>query len=220
MVVVTGASSGIGLATASICLARGHTVAGIDLVTNPALEYAAGYKHYTVDASDADSLPELTNVEFLVNNAGTCDPEQSSRYFRDNYESVRNCTRKYGLQPKIVSVVNVASMSAHNGAEFEEYVASKGAVLAYTKWTALQIAQYGATCNSISPGGVITPANKHILLSPELQQRVVKETLLCKWASAKEIAEWIYFLAVHNRSMTGQDVLIDNGETLRTTFIW
>ena len=56
-------------------------------------------------------------------------------------------------------MLNVCSTSAHNGAEFPEYCASKGGLLAYTKHLAMRIAQYGATCNSISPGGVITPMN-------------------------------------------------------------
>ena len=45
-------------------------------------------------------------------------------------------------------------------------------------------------------------------------------TPLRKWASAEEIAEWAYFLTVINKSMTAQDLLIDNGEAARAEFIW
>ena len=41
-----------------------------------------------------------------------------------------------------------------------------------------------------------------------------------KWASEEEIAEFTYFLAIYNKSMTGEDLLIDNGEKLKSNFVW
>ena len=73
-----------------------------------------------------------------------------------------------------------ASVSAHKGAEFPEYCASKGGVLAYTKNVALRVAKYGATCNSISAGGVITELNAHILENKSLWDQVMAETLIPK----------------------------------------
>ena len=46
------------------------------------------------------------------------------------------------------------------------------------------------------------------------------ETLLPKWAEVEEIAEWAYFITVVNRSMTAQDILVDNGENAKANFIW
>ena len=85
---------------------------------------------------------------------------------------------------------------------------------------ALTLSKRGVTCNSISPGGVITPANAHILNDERLYAAVKAETLLGKWAEAEEIAELAYFMTVTNRSMTGEDLLIDNGEMLKSNFIW
>ena len=111
-------------------------------------------------------------------------------------------------------------MSAHNGAEFPRYAASKGGLLTYTKWTAQEIAQYGAVCNSVSPGGVFTASNKHIIQNEELYKRVCDETLLGKWAIPEEIAEWVYYMAAVNRSATAQDIVIDNGEMAKFNFVW
>ena len=130
------------------------------------------------------------------------------------------CTEKYGIQPNIKAIIMTASVSAHNGAEFPEYCASKGGVLAYTKNVALRVAKYGATCNSISAGGVITELNAHILENKSLWDQVMAETLIPKWATVEEMAEWTYFLAVVNKSMTAQDVLIDNGEIAKANFVW
>ena len=88
------------------------------------------------------------------------------------------------------------------------------------KNVALRISKYGATANSISPGGVITPLNKHILESEELYSQVLNETLLNKWATAEEIADFAYFVSVINKSMTGEDIFIDKGEKLKSNFIW
>ena len=118
------------------------------------------------------------------------------------------------------SVLFIASASARNGAEFPVYAASKAGIVGYMKNQALLLAKRGIICNSISPGGVITPANDHILKDPSLYEAVLAETLLGKWAEASEIADLAYFLTVSNRSITGEDILIDNGEMLKSNFIW
>jgi 3-oxoacyl-[acyl-carrier protein] reductase len=88
------------------------------------------------------------------------------------------------------------------------------------KNTALRLAKYGATSNSISAGGVYTPLNAHIIDDPKLMRQCLDETLLGRWADPEEIAELAYFMTNINRSMTGQDILIDNGEQLKSNFIW
>lgn len=212
-IIITGTSQGIGYEAALLFLKHGHEVHGID--EKPTTIHDENYTHYVCSVSG--ELPEIKDVNVLVNNAGVQDEERSIEV---NLIGTIRCTEKYAMQPKIKSVLNVVSASSHSGAEFPYYVASKGGVLAYTKYTALQLAKYGATCNSISPGGVITPMNEHILNDKNLYQAVLDETLLNKWASAVEIAEWIYFVTILNSSMTGQDILIDNGEMAKSNFIW
>ena len=175
--------------------------------------YAAGCIVY----ADKGFTRFQTFLNILINNAGVQD---SGRDIDVNLRGTIYCTEKYGIQPNIKSIVMTASVSAHNGAEFPEYCASKGGVLAYTKNVALRVAKYGATCNSISAGGVITELNAHILENPALWDQVMAETLLPKWATVEEMAEWTYFLAVVNQSMTAQDILIDNGEIAKANFVW
>lgn len=213
-VLVTGTSSGIGKAIALKYIHEGHEVLGIDW-SDSTIES----EHYTHIKKDicSNELPDIENVDILVNNAGVQNTKDDIDI---NLKGTINITEKYGIQSNIKSIVFIASASASTGAEFPEYVASKGGMVAYMKNVALRIAEYKATANSVSAGGVITPLNKHIIESPKLWNEVLNETLLNKWATAEEIADFVYFLSVNNKSMTGQDLLIDNGEALKSNFVW
>jgi len=213
-VLITGSSSGIGRAIALKFLYCGHEVVGFD--RKPGSIDEKNYSHFIVDVKDKNNFPEIDGVEILINNAGT----QNENDIDNNLKGTIYITEKYGVQKNIKAIVNIASSSAHSGSEFPEYAASKGGMLAYTKNVALRVAEFGATCNSVSPGGVVTKLNEHILKDEKLWQEVLSEALLHKWASVEEIAEWVYFVAVINKSMTAQDVLIDNGEIAKSNFVW
>lgn len=216
LVLVTGSSEGMGREIAYKFIDAGYRVIGLDI--KPQTIFEPEYTHYICDVSDRESLPDLSeNVSILINNAGV---QNSGRDIEVNLKGVINCTEKYGLQPEIRAIVNQASVSAHNGAEFPEYVASKGGVLSYTRWTAKEIAKYGATCNSLSFGGVLTDLNKNIIEDKKCWEEIMEMTPLSKWATSREAAEWVYFIARVNKSMTGQDIIIDNGEVLNHRFVW
>ena len=210
-VLVTGSSNGIGKAIALKFLNNDFEVIGFDIEDSTIKDN--NYIHYK--KSICDELPELENIDIIINNAGI----QDGNPIDVNLKGTINVTEKY-ITPSIKSVVFIASSSASTGSEFPEYVASKGGVVAYMKNVALRISKYGATANSISPGGVITRLNEHILNDENLYKQVLDETLLNKWASTEEIADFAYFISVINKSMTGEDIFIDNGEKLKSNFIW
>jgi NAD(P)-dependent dehydrogenase (short-subunit alcohol dehydrogenase family) len=214
-VLITGTGKGIGKAIAQKFLEFGHAVYGIDKLTASITH--KNYTHFICDITKKDGLPELSGVEILINNAGV---QNEGNDIEVNLSGTMSVTEKYAFQEKIKSVLMIASAAASTGAEFTEYAASKGGVVSYSKNVALRLAEYGATCNSFSPGGFLTDSNAHIINSPELWDKVMGETLLKKWMSVSECADWAYFLTVVNKSMTGQDVISDNGEISKATFIW
>ena len=213
-VLITGTSQGIGKAIASIFLENGHDVIGID--RNEASISHDSYQHLLHDVRDIENIPEMEDIHILINNAGT----QNEDDIEINLRSLIRLTEKYGIQKNIKSILNVGSASGHTGAEFPEYCASKGGVIAYTKNVAQRVAEFGATCNSIDPGGVLTPLNDCVINDPQLWQEIMDHTPLKRWATAEEIAQWAYFMTVTNTFCTGQCIVIDGGESINSHFVW
>lgn len=213
-VLVTGTTQGIGKAICEIFLNRGHNVIGIDRMES-SIDHN-NYTHYVCDVRDYKNLPEISDVEILINNAGT----QNEQDIDINLKALIHITEKYGIQENIHSILNIGSASAHTGSEFPEYCASKGGVLSYTKNVAIRISQFGATCNSLDPGGVLTPLNKCVIEDEYLWSQIMDETPLKRWATCEEIAEWAYFLTSVNSFCTGQNILVDGGESINYKFIW
>ena len=211
---ITGSSKGVGRAAALKFLQEGHSVFGFDILESTVSH--PSYTHFVRDVRDPSPL-SIPDPEIVVNNAGTLEEKDALDV---NLIGAIRFTELIKNSPSLKSVLFIASASARNGAEFPYYVASKAGIVGYMKNLALAEAKRGVTVNSISPGGVITPANRHILESEQLYRAVLAETLLGKWCEAEEIADLAYFLTVVNRSMTGEDLLIDNGEMLTSNFIW
>ena len=213
-ILITGTSRGIGKAIAEMFLKNGHEVFGID--REKASIEDKSYTHYRMDIRDYDRLPDIEGVNILINNAGT----QNGDDIDINLKALIHITEKYGVQKNIRSILNIGSASAHTGSEFPEYCASKGGVMAYTKNTAMRVASFGATCNSLDPGGVLTPLNECVMNDEELWKQIMDETPLRRWATPEEIAEWAYFLTAVNTFCTGQSIIVDGGECIKHNFVW
>ena len=215
-VLISGSSKGIGLAVAKRFLKEGHEVYGLDLL--PSAIDNKYYHHFICDVSKEKELPELEDMEILFVNAGKQDSKDD---ITNNLKGAINVTEKYGLSESVKSILFNASASARSGYEFPEYVASKAGMVGYMKNVACRLAEQGVTVNSISLGGVLTESNQAVFEDPELWEKVMDATPMKKWMTLEEVCDWVLFLTLKNKSMSGQDTLIDNGELdLNNTFIW
>ena len=215
-ILITGTSKGIGLALAKRYLELGHEVYGLDLL-EPSIN-DKNYHHYQVDVSKKKQLPNIEGIEILINNAGLQNCKDD---IDNNLKSTIYVTEKYGFSSSIKSILFNASASSRSGFEFPEYVASKAGMVGYMKNVASRLAPQGVTVNSISLGGVITESNKRVMEHQESWDKIMEVTPMKKWMTESEVCDWVYFLTIVNKSMSGQDILIDNGEyNLNSTFVW
>ena len=215
-VLITGTSRGIGLAVAKRFLKEGHEVFGLDLL--PSNIDDKSYHHFVCDISKKKSLPDINDIDIIFNNAGL---QNSKDDIDNNLKGTINVTEKYGYQESIKSILFNASASSRSGFEFPRYVASKAGIVGYMKNVASKLAEYNVTVNSISLGGVITESNKDVMEDEKSWNEIMEHTPMKKWMTESEVCDWVMFLTLVNKSMSGQDILIDNGEyNLNNTFIW
>lgn len=213
-VLITGTSSGIGLAIAMKFLNEGHYVIGFDI--KPSVIEDPNYEHWMLDVGK-NMLPRLDNVNIIINNAGTVDENDA---IETNLIGYIRVAEEYAYQKEIKSVLNIASISAHTGIDWPYYCASQGGRISYTKHLAIRLGkEYKATVNSLSPGAVMTGLEPELYADAKLIKAVEDESILKKWIMPEEMADFAYFLTVINKSMTGQDVLVDNGESSNFNFI-
>jgi NAD(P)-dependent dehydrogenase (short-subunit alcohol dehydrogenase family) len=241
--VITGAGSGIGLATAHRLAREGATVILADCrnATAQANELAtsgAEARFVQTDVSSAaqvekliqETLSTFGRLDVLVNNAGVELPKtitetteaEWDRLMEINLKGVFLCSRASIPAMRRQGggvIVNVASeLGLVGGSEIAAYCATKGGVVQLTKAMAVDHAADGIRVNCVCPGPVDTPLLEATIRGssdPEQERRnIVEKTLIKRVGRPEEIANVILFLASSESSyMTGSVVVVDGGVT-------
>src|SRR3954465_11401033 len=229
--VITGASGGIGGASAEAFAREGGRVVGVDLA-----EGAPGELSLQVDVTDDAGgrgvyervLAECGGIDVLFNNAGISPNDDASvldtsleawqRVQDVNLKSVFLCC-KHGI-PHLLergggSVINTASFVAVMGAATSQisYTASKGGVLAMSRELGVQFARQGVRVNALCPGPVNTPLLRELFAKdPERAARRLVHIPMGRFAEPEEIAKGALFLASDDSSyVTASTFLVDGG---------
>jgi len=241
VVLITGASSGIGRATAEAMAKEGARV-GINYCKNrPGAEQAAeairraGGEPLLLQAdvslhTDVIAMVEAIRkkwgrIDILVNNAGDflelhtlsdMTEEFWDRVMAVNVKSVFLCVQAVWEEMaarKSGCIINVTSIAARNGGSpgGAAYAAAKGAVLTYTKALAKELAPYGIRVNQVAPGVIATPFHDRHS-PPDFFRGLVARIPLGRAGTAEEVADVMVFLASPAaRFITGETIEVNGG---------
>ncbi|MGE5669165.1 MAG: SDR family NAD(P)-dependent oxidoreductase [Betaproteobacteria bacterium] len=240
VVVVTGAASGIGRATAEVLAAEGAQVVVADIDRDGGEKAAAALREHgakaqfsAVDMTDAASIAALADgvqarhgaVDVLVNGAGwgrthpfwEGTPELWTKLIALNLVGPMTLTK--ALLPRMLErksgrIVNIASDAGRVGSLGETvYAGAKGGLIAFTKSLARETARYGINVNCVCPGPTDTPLLRAV---PEGHLEAFKKAIpLRRFGLPSEVADAVAFFAGDRSTyVTGQVLSVSGGLTM------
>lgn len=226
--IVTGGTRGIGLEVCRLLLQKGYAVTATysrgEENARRARALLPEARFARADVSDeravADLFANTPAPDILVNNAGIALFSQVQDTSLGDWERVMSVNAggvflccKYAAKKMIPrgkgAIVNLASIWGQTGGSCESaYSASKGAVIAFTKALAKELAPSGISVNCVSPGAIDTVMNAR--LSEEEKRLLCEEIPFGRLGRAEEVAEAVVFLA-ESGYITGQTLGVNGG---------
>jgi 3-oxoacyl-[acyl-carrier protein] reductase len=233
VVLVTGASRGIGKAIASQLKALGATVLGTATSENGAeniSEYLGAGNGLVLNVTDNDSIAALFvaikenhgGIDILVNNAGVTRDNLFMRMKDDEWQDIidTNLSSVFKISKAVIRsmmkkrngrIINIGSVVGTMGnAGQVNYATAKAGLLGFTKSLAREVASRGITVNTVSPGFIDTDMTK--TLSDEQKEGIFSQVPANRLGKPEEIANAVVFLASDGAAyITGETLHVNGG---------
>src|SRR5579883_1916339 len=243
---ITGASSGIGRATAEAFAREGATVAvnycknqsgadqAVETIRKMGREALAVKADVTRSAEVKQMMEAVLRkwgrIDILVNNAGDLlarrtladmTEEYWDQVINLNLKSVFLCVQaiwRHMAERKSGCIINVASIAGRNGGGLgaAAYSAAKGGMITYTKALAKELAPHGIRVNAINPGVIATPYHERYS-PPEVFQKFIAAIPMGRAGTSEEVADVIVFLASREAPHVSGEAVEENGGMLFDT---
>ena len=216
-VLIPGTSYGVGRAAAVKFIEEGYCVVGLDW--KPAtIPQPCPYIHHECDVSDFNSLPDLKNITYIVNNAGIVTPK--AKAIAVNLIGYMNIIKKYSSDPLLKAIVQIGSTASIKGYDNMEYCVSQGGRDALTKWAANNLGHDSrhVLVNSLNIDGIVpaaegsfvgTALEPELYADPDLMKAIQDLSITGRLSTVGDVAEWIFFLLTKNKIMTGEIIKLD-----------
>jgi NAD(P)-dependent dehydrogenase (short-subunit alcohol dehydrogenase family) len=232
---VSGGSSGIGLATARLLQAEGATLFTAGLEAGPGAPLDSS--HVQIDLIAAGSAARLLDqtgpLDVVVLNAGICRPAPIFATTAEDWQRTMdvNLTATFFLlqeagrrmaERRSGSLVLTASTNSFDGeADLIAYNASKAALLGLVHSAANELGPYGIRVNAVCPGFIRTPLTEAAFQNPEFTKAYFAQLPLGRGGRPEEVAEAIAFLASPQASyITGATLFVDGGQMAAKFGTW
>ena len=234
--IITGGTSGIGLATVKIFLANGFNCVLVgrshERFDKIKSELVGNFEFISADVRRVEDCNKIISrtvehfggVDVLINCAGIYHEGAITLTNEETFDDIFNTNVKgtffmsraavNELIKSCGAIVNVASDAGLKGNYFcAAYAASKGAVVAFTKSLALELASFPVRVNCVAPGDILTPLTiNQLKASGTTLKDLAKVYPLGRIGTAEEVAEAIYFLS-SAKFITGAVLSVDGGLT-------
>ena len=238
--IVTGGSSGLGLATVKKFAENNIFTYAIgrdkEKLEKACKDVGKNCSPVVFDLTNLSKIPDLIgtltaekgSIDILVNNAGINFKKHFTEVTDDEFKEVihtnlfsvfalsREVT-KLMLSHKTGSIINISSMAAQYGLPYViAYSASKTAIEGMTRAMAVELSPHGIRVNCIAPGFIVTKmTSKAFENDPERKQKVLARTPMGKMGIPEDVANTAYFLASDESSfMTGTVIPVDGGNSI------
>jgi NAD(P)-dependent dehydrogenase (short-subunit alcohol dehydrogenase family) len=235
--VITGATSGIGLATAKRFVSEGAYVfitglyqKEVDVAVSDIGKNVSGIQSNVSNLADIDKMYDIVkdqkgHIDILFANAGIIEFASLGEISEKHFDKIFDIDVKgllFTVQKAFPifqdggSIILMASVGSSKGsAELSVYHAAKAAVRSFARSWSLNLNQRNIRVNAISPGPIDTPFVNRVLNEQQTQQfiqNVVKATLIGRMGSPDEVAKAVLFLASDDSSyITGIELFVDGG---------